>query len=369
MKLSMYSNSWVLRLVTPLMMMFHQSFFVAAWLSQSSNKPVPTRTMSLFSTPPENSRRSFLHQSIPAAAFLVLPLSAKAVPLLSSQEAEKGLGLPRWQRPKPPGGNVDRPKVDSDFAILLTRASHLETGQLDIGDIEQLERDMYLVRTAELQPYRQSLPPSVYMAQGDLTNPYYFDHYSYVQYEVINRAIQDPETDYEERQPIFPKSGDGAPTFKSRQVHRAPVPIQHLAKLHDDRVGKDILDYLMDHTKGTALAIPMATTASNDSPSHDHQDLECALQQLVKLFLISGFASDGDVARHGDGTKSTFVMTLVNPATIWSGQVFQKEKALLRNDYLLKTARQLALEMGFLVLSSDLKIQGGVEEQSFLSVE
>jgi hypothetical protein len=297
------------------------------------------------------------------------------VPLLSSQEAEKGLGLPRWQRPKPPSANMDRPKINSDFAILLTRTSHLETGQLDIGPVEQLERDMYLVRTAELQPYRQSLPASVNMPQGDLTNPYYFDHFSYVQYEIINRAIQDPETDYEDREPVFPPGKeDAAPTFVTRQVHRSPTSIQQLAKLHDDRVGKDILDYLVDHNKGTALAIPMASTGNSSS-----EDLERALQQLVKLFLVSGFASDGTVVRQGGSSgsgddedhnkKSTFVLTLVNPATIWSEQVFAKEKALLRNDYLLKTARQLAITMGFTVVSSDLKIEGGAKEHSFLTVQ
>lgn len=66
--------------------------------------------------------------------------------------------------------------------------------------------------------------------------------------------------------------------------------------------------------------------------------------QLVKLFIINGYAWDGSAAIVSMPTASLdggagaagaeFCLTLVSPATIWSGLSLRAQRAELLNDYL-----------------------------------
>jgi hypothetical protein len=60
-----------------------------------------------------------------------------------------------------------------------------------------------------------------------------------------------------------------------------------------------------------------------------------SLSQLVKLFLVNGFAWDGNAAlvSQDGGTNAEFCLTLISPATIWGGQSLQLQRAKIRNDY------------------------------------
>ena len=259
----------------------------------------------------------------------------------------------------PPGEKIQRQKLALNFAVLLTRSSYAETDQLDIVPVNQLERDMYQIRTTEYQPYVQRAGS---VSQGDLTNPKHFDYMSCVQYLTINRAMKDPETDFEELQPkkSDPNSGAWNPELEKASVHRT-VPTELLVPTHDERVGKTILDYMYDTYRGTPIALPSVPIQSRQSI----EEIQQSLSQLVKLFLINGFAWEGKAQIANKGAKegqTTFLLSLNAPATLWSGSCLEKQKAAVRNDFLLKTAKQFVQSMGYSVVSSSVKIKGNRTE-------
>jgi hypothetical protein len=238
-------------------------------------------------------------------------------------------------------------------------------------------------RTSEYQSYVQRAGSVV---QGDLTDPkYYFDYISCVQYLVINRAMNDPETDFEELQPKEgdPTSGAYNSELQTVRVHRT-VPNELLVATHDERVGTSIFDYIQDTYRGTEIELPdfaaAGESAGRGPPNID--EVHQSLAQLVKLFRINGFALGGSVQQIAAknkkapsastvGTKSssttTFLLTLQAPATLWSASWLDKQKAPVRNDFLLKTAKQLVQSMGYSVVSSSVKIKGD-EELSYLTI-
>jgi hypothetical protein len=280
-------------------------------------------------------------------------------------------------RPKPPSTkDVPRQKLSLDFAALLMRSSYVETAQLEIGPVNQLERDMYLVRTAEYEPYLSSVNGPV--QQGDITDPYYFDFMSFVQYVTINRALKDPETEYDQQEPITGEGGLQSTKFDTVHVKRT-LPDDVLVATHEQRVGTAILNFLTDRFGGTPAAVPTTAAAFDGDPQRRRpenvQVLQQALTKLVNLFLISGFAWEGKAelivkgngSSRGKGT-TTFLLTLENPATLWSAQCLARQRAPLRNDFLLKTAKELVKSMGYEVASSSVKVEGN-KELSYLTVQ
>lgn len=331
----------------------------ASSLQASARRPSfpssPTTTTS--------SRRAFFASTFSAASLslAILPQVTHAVAPIT--EAEASGGMSRIMRPKPPSKDVLRQKLSSDFAILLTRASYVETAQLDIIPINQLERDMYLIRTSEYQPYVKSIES---VKQGDLTDPYYFDYMNFVQFSTINRAIADPDNDYEEMQPIMKEGGEPGeqtPEFKSVHVTRT-LPDDELVSTYDKRVGAAILSYLDDTFGRTPSGIPKFENRPGNGKVLQ------ALTQLVNLFLICGFAWEGkaELVQEQKGGAARFLLTLQNPATLWTSKCLAKQNAPVRNDFLLKTAKQLVESMGYTVASSSVKIDGN-KELSYLTIQ
>ena len=312
-------------------------------------------------------RRTFLTKTAASAFAGVLSTIAvpvqpsQAVALLTEKEAEAGIGLPRRMRPNPPSPKkVPRQKLDLDFAVLLTRSSYVEAAQLDIGPVNQLERDMYLVRTSEYQPYRKSVES---VQQGDLTDPAYFDYMSFVQYSTINRALKDPEREYEQPEQITDAEGMPSSTESKTVLVKRTLPDELLVPTHEDRVGKTAYDFLNDRFAATPIALPQFDTRP------DATQVQEALTKLVNLFVISGLAWEGKAELvQTKGGKSSFLLTLNNPATLWSAQCLAKQNAPLRNDYLLKTARYYVKCMGYTVSSSSVKLDGN-KELSYLTIE
>ena len=317
----------------------------------------------------DNNRRNFLANTATAVATITTTVllqpqqSAWAVAPITTKEIDGGVGVPRWTRPKPPSPTkVPRQPLGLDLAVMLTRGSYIETAQLDVGPVQQLERDMYLVRTSEYEPYRDSLAEvGATLKQGDLTDPYYFDYMSLVQYLTINRALSHPEAEYDDQEFIMDDNGVATADFNTRHVSRS-VPNDKLVTTHDERVGTAILSYLTDVFGSTEIAIP----AYDSFP--DTTQVFRALKQLVNLFLVSGFAWEGTaVVQQGKNNNGSFLLTLKHPATLWSAQCLAKAKAPLRNDFLLKTAKQLVKSMGYRVVSSSVKVDG-TSEQSYLTI-
>jgi hypothetical protein len=65
-----------------------------------------------------------------------------------------------------------------------------------------------------------------------------------------------------------------------------------------------------------------------------------SLSQLVKLFLVNGFAWDGSTSlvTASDSPETAagaqFCLTMVAPATVWGGKALQQQKTQLQNDFL-----------------------------------
>lgn len=290
------------------------------------------------------------------------PNAAHAVVPITDKDAESGniIGSggmsPRKVRP-PSKDKVPRQNLALDFAVMLTRSSYIEAAQLEIIPVNQLERDLYLVRTAEYQPYVKAAAASnsgsTVVRQGDLTDPYYFDFMSGVQYMTINRAMHDPEKDYDQLEPIMNDDGTQSTNFNKVSIHRA-LPDEMLIPTYDARVGSTILSYMKDTYKGSGIGLPHI-----DEPRPGNTALLETFSQLIKLFLINGFAWEGKVDLVSSSSTSTFCFNLQNPATVWSSQIVAKSP--VRNDFLRKTVVQLVKSMGYNVVSSSVKLHGNSE--------
>jgi hypothetical protein len=112
---------------------------------------------------------------------------------------------------------------------------------------DQFQRDFFIIRQAEYQPYVQALGSGL-IQQGDLTDPYYFDFISFAQYKTIDREISNnPPFVFEEKQPVIEVGDDEPQKFLTALVKRDPsIRNDVLASLHDRMVGTKVLDRLQE---------------------------------------------------------------------------------------------------------------------------
>ena len=293
----------------------------------------------------------------------LLPATANAAPPMTVGEADNvGARFERSMRKKPP--KVLRNKLNLDFAVLLMRSSYNTLDELDVVAMDQFQRDFFIIRQAEYQTYVDLLGPGA-VQQGDLTNPAYFDFISFAQYATINREILNPETVFEEQQPVEVPEGEPqkfVPIVIKRKVESALLPTKH-----DEMVGDKVLDRLNEIFGGTEAQIP-AIDRSSDSAT-----VLKALKQLTVLFLINGFAFDGNaviskesVTKASSAVGTEFTITLTAPATLWSGQALQLRKGVkVTNDFFLKTASALLRRAGFVVSNSSVKYTSNQEITTF----
>lgn len=209
-------------------------------------------------------RRDILCNILTVPLLSCVSIPAVAAPPMTLGESD-GLGArtERALRPKPP--KILRPKLDQDFAVLLMRSSYNALDKIDCIAMDQFQRDFFLIRQAEYEPYVNALGPGI-VQQGMLTDPYYFDFISFAQYATISREIsQDPPFVFEEQQPV--EVGEGQPQkFVSAVIKRDPsLKNDMLATEHSQLVGNAILDRL-DETFGvTKSAIPsIPKSATNE---------------------------------------------------------------------------------------------------------
>merc|ERR1712157_373453 len=207
-----------------------------------------------------------------------------------------------------------------------------------MGPMDQFQRDFFLLRQAEYLPYCESLGPGL-VQQGMLSDPAYFDFISFAQYATISREINNnPPAVFEESQPV-----DVGPDKPMKFV---PVIVRRNSDLldnsllpleHERIVGNAILDHFEAKLGQTSAALPVLSNRP------DNQTILAGLQQLVKIFLINGFAFDGSAASAG----SQFSLTLISPSTLWSGQVLKLRRAKPANDFILKAARIYLQRAGY----------------------
>lgn len=215
--------------------------------------------------------------------------------------------------------------------------------------MDKFQRDFFLIRQAEYKPYSDSLGAGA-MQQGDLADPNYFDFISFAQYSTIAREIVKPPLVFEEQQPV--EVGEDQPQkFETVVVKRDPALTNgDLPIKHTELVGNEILDKLIEKFGGTASALPTIEAGSRP----DANTMLAAIKQMVNLFTVQGFAWEGGASIVDDGKQQSnkdaagtqFSITFTSPATLWSGQSLKAKKAVLMNDFALKTVRVLVSRAG-----------------------
>mmetsp|Transcript_46406 Transcript_46406/g.54226 ORF Transcript_46406/g.54226 Transcript_46406/m.54226 type:complete len:208 (+) Transcript_46406:682-1305(+) len=200
------------------------------------------------------------------------------------------------------------------------------------------------------------------MMQGDLTDPLYFDFISFAQYRTIYREISDPSIIFEESQ--GQDMGEDMPQkFVSVIVKRDPrLKNEQLPAEHSRLVGESILNRIYEIFAGTKASIPSFVLGSRP-PSND---LLSVLSQLVNIFVISGFAFDGEasISRKGsskDSKGTEFTIIFSSPATLWSGKSLKILKSNPANDFFLKTARALIFRAGYSLSNVSVDYKGTQE--------
>jgi len=333
--------------------------------------------------PPRNnnylSRRRWISttsiSAIAAAAVLSQPQTALAAPPLTSEVADNfSARVERSLRPKP--AKVLRPRMNLDFAVLLMRSSYNAVDEIDIVSMDQFQRDFFLIRQAEYKPYADSLGLGV-MQQGDLADPNYFDFISFAQYATISREIGNPQSVFEEQQPVEVGEGE-LQKFNTVVVKRDPsLAISDLPRRHTEIVGNAILDKLIEKFGETASAIPKIEPGSR--PNAD--TVLAAIKQMVNLFIVQGFAWEGSASllndndgrqqqqqstNKDDAASAQFSITFTSPATLWSGQSLKaKNNSGLMNDFALKTVRVMMSRAGYNVANASVKYANNQEITTF----
>ena len=346
-----------------LILLFAQLLVTGIAFQQGANinKPIaPAQQQRHNNAEVDDSRRRLL--SLCSIAVLS-PLPAFAATPITEGEAD-GLGARFERKLRPRAPKVLRSNLNQDFAVLLMRSSYNALDQIDCVAMDQFQRDFFLIRQAEYQPYIDQLGPGV-VQQGMLTDPYYFDFISYAQYATISREINDkPALVFEEQQPE--EVGEDEPQkFVTKVIKRDPsITNGSLSTRHSQLVGKAIIDRLEETFETTASAIPKIPRGQLDSTA-----TLASLTQLTKLFLLNGFAFDGNasiVKQDSSGTE--YCISLTNPATLWSGKALQKQKADPINHFILKAATELLNRAGFAIKSSSLKYEANVEK-TYLKIQ
>lgn len=310
-------------------------------------------------TPPASSRRHWLHQGL--ALLISSPTPAVAVSPINADN-DRMTQLRIRLRPFPPLPLL-RSNLNRDFAVVLLRSSYNACDTLDVIPMPQFQRDFFLLRQAEYTAYTAEMSVR---QQGDVTDPNYFDVLSLAQYQTIARSVASPvEAVFLEEQAIPEDATTTTTTTQSDPTQRfRPVVVRRtyrdseLVSVFDQCVGDAILDWLQDTYRDTPIALP-ERVASLDT-------IGAGLDQLVKLFLINGFAWDGRVERQ----STSYRLFLTSPATAYAGRVLSFERTCVRNDFLGKTAKAWLRRnaQGWVVSNYQVTSRDGQVEETRLTV-
>ena len=204
-----------------------------------------------------------------------------------------------------------------------------------------------------------------------MADPNYFDFISFAQYSTISREIIDPPALFEEQQPE--EVGENEPQkFNTVVVKRdTTIPNSELPQRHTEIVGNAIYDKLIEKFGDTASAIPKIPTREIGDKV-DESAVLAAIKQMVNLFLVQGFAWDGNAtmqtseAKGGGATQ--FTITFTSPATLWSGQSLRAKNAVLSNDFALKTVKAILYRAGYKIENATVKFANNQEVTTFTVV-
>lgn len=235
-------------------------------------------------------------EASPAAQLQALPAGTRARELLEAKLRPRVKALPRRE-------------VSQGFAVKLMRTSYQTTDDMDFVPMDQFQKDQFLFRQDEWEPYRSSLPR---VAQGELSDPAYLDFISFVQYATISAGMRDAPQFFEER---FDAEG----TLRVVSRPRALADNAALPGAHASRVGDALLAQILeDHPD----YVPKPRRGLTEA------DALFGVQRLVDIFEIGGYMLSSRVTPRPSG----FEVALVAPATLWSQQVLSV-RGDLANDF------------------------------------
>mmetsp|Transcript_12350 Transcript_12350/g.27040 ORF Transcript_12350/g.27040 Transcript_12350/m.27040 type:complete len:211 (-) Transcript_12350:668-1300(-) len=112
--------------------------------------------------PIANTNRRCLLKSIASAVPLSIqsvafPRSANAAGPLATYETDSIAAVLQRKYLLPKPTRLLRPKLNMEFAVLLMRSSYSVLDDLDCVPMDQFQRDFFLIRQAEYQPYVDAL--------------------------------------------------------------------------------------------------------------------------------------------------------------------------------------------------------------------
>ena len=146
-------------------------------------------------------------------------------------------------------------------------------------------------------------------------------------------------------QPSDDRRNDGGQgRFISVVVQRDPnLSNQMLLPTHSSKVGSAILNKLDETFTDDDTKIPKIENRP------DSVALLSAIQQIITLFLINGYAFKGDVVSVSDSTSALakYVITLTAPVTLWGSRILQLEGDPLDNNFLLKAVAEYIRRSGY----------------------
>ena len=183
---------YILTLTMMMMMMMiswydSSSMMVMSMSTQSSSSKFSSSLSPLSNSPDrfEMSRRDTLQTTTKVGVTHTLaillaysrPTRTHAAPPITSEELQSlSKRIERTFLRKKPPTFLLRPTLNRDFAIVCMRNSYQAMDELNCIAMDQFQRDFFLIRQAEYEPYIQTLDGLISLPQqGDLTNPYYFD--------------------------------------------------------------------------------------------------------------------------------------------------------------------------------------------------
>ena len=251
-------------------------------------------------------RRRFVGGSIAAAVLeQASPASASSKVGLLNIDGVAGnplLTVEMSQRPAIP--KFVRQNLDQDFAVCLMRNSYNVVDALDFVAMDEFQKRFFLLRQDEWEPYQEKArklvgrPP----AQGELTDPLYFDFISFAQYKAINEFLRRPKSAFDEL-----VSADGETVVVLRNGTSVADPL--LASEHAARVGGAALDFVLE--RFATLPDSTRVVVRGDQSV---RDLAANVNKLCVLVAVLGFCADASADLDARGNlKCTFVA----PSNFW----------------------------------------------------
>lgn len=232
-----------------------------------------------------------------------------------------GFQLPLVPPLPPDPVRVPRKRLNQRFAVLLLRSTYQAVDDLDFIPMDKFQIGFWKLRQAEYESYVTSYYP-LKPAQGELSDPLYFDFISFAQYLAISKEIPDAAMVFTE----------------SPGVDKEPVLVRRDPRLMDnEKLPAELYKYVGAAIyKGLAYGFEDAVFGGPKPCAAASWD--CAVegvQALASLFADNGFCLKAAMldVQPGAGKGGTFKVRYDGTATLWSIASLASRRAIVSNEY------------------------------------